>query len=865
MAVVGFDVGNSSAYIAVARGGGIETIANEDSDRRTPTIVSFGDHNRMLGSAGKTQVISNYKNTVTAFKRLVGRKYDDPLVQAELPRMLNEVVRTPDGGVGVKVQYMGEKETFTPEQLYAMFLTKLKMTAEASLQTKVVDFVLSVPQYYTNVERKSILDVASIAGMNCLRIINDTTAAALAYGIYKQDLPAPEEKPRVVVFVDMGSASLQVSVCAFNKGKLKVLNVGSETCLGGRDFDQVIADHFVEEFKTKYRIDIRENARALLRLTQECEKLKKLMSANATEIPMNIESIMNDRDVSGRMKRADFENLAANLLKRIENTLKSVQTQIKLKPDEIYAVEIIGGSTRVPSVKEIIKKVFKKDASTTLNQDEAVARGCALQCAILSPTFRVREFNVADLTPYSISLLWKATEGEDGEMEVFPANHQAPFSKMLTFYRKGPFELTAKYTDNSKVPHTDTCLGRFEIKNVKPTAEGESSKVKVKVRVSGHGIFKVSSASLMEKIPPTAADQNDKEGDEKMSVDGKSVNEGDVPMETEPQTNENASPTAEEDSKSQSSNGETPMNAENGPQPTEKKPEANDSPDASAAESGDKTEPKKAKKTVRYFDLPVEEITKGLTTKDLTNLVEQEGKMNAQDKLERERNDARNSVEEYVYYMKDKLCEELREYVSPADREAFLKSLDNTENWLYEDGEEETKSVYAERLATLKKVGDPIAERRKEAVERPKVLEELGRCLVHYRKALTIYQDGDDKYSHIEKTEMEKVQKWVEEKEAWRNAKTNAQNQLAVHQNPVVLARDIRSETASLKSNCDAILNKAKPKPKEEPPKEAETKTGEANASDPKDDKMEDGTTPAGDTPSSEPGTAKPDVEMELD
>ncbi|XP_022108036.1 97 kDa heat shock protein-like isoform X2 [Acanthaster planci] len=858
MAVVGFDVGNSSCYIAVARGGGIETIANEYSDRLTPAIVSFGERTRILGSAAKTQVISNYKNTITNFKRLIGRPFDDPTVQAELPRILNEKVKRPDGGIGIKVQYMNEKETFTPEQVYAMLLTKLRMTAEASLQTKVVDCVLSVPQYYTDVERKSILNAATIAGLNCLRIINDTTAAALAYGIYKQDLPAPEEKPRVVVFVDMGQSSLQVCVSAFNKGKLKILNVASDPSLGGRDFDHVLAEHFAEEFKPKYRIDVKSSPRAYLRLTQECEKLKKQMSTNATDLPMNIESIMDDKDVTGHMKRPDFEALSSHLLKRVEAVLKSVQSQTKLKPDEIYSVEIIGGSTRIPAVKELIKKIFKKDASTTLNQDEAVARGCALQCAILSPTFRVREFNVTDLTPYSISLLWKATEGEDGEMEVFPPNHQVPFSKMLTFYRTEPFELSAKYTSKDKIPYSDPFIGRFEIKNVKPTTEGESSKVKVKVRVNGHGIFKVSSASMMEKIPPQPEQQNDKDAAEKPSRDDTAVNNAEEsPMETEEQAKENTEPAAEQEAKKE--NGEMESNETS--QTNEKKADSNGGSDT--ADAGEKAEPKKAKKTVRYHDLPVEEITHSSKGKDIANYAEREGQMIAQDKLERERSDARNSVEEYVYEMKDKLCDQLECFISSADRDAFISLLDKTENWLYEDGEDEAKNVYVDKLAKLKKTGDPIVERYKESLDRPQAFEELGASLVHYRKALLQYNEGDEKYAHIEKAEIEKVEKWVNEKEAWRDSKVNAQNQLALHNKPIVLVQDIRAENASLKKNCDQILNKPKPKPKEEPPKDTGAKEGNgATAEDTKpEEKME--TEESGDQASKEGGSV--DVDMELD
>ncbi|XP_033100323.1 97 kDa heat shock protein-like [Anneissia japonica] len=224
MSVVGFDVGNQSCYIAVARGGGIETIANEYSDRLTPSIVSFGDKQRIIGTAAKTQVISNAKNTATNFKKLLAQKFSDPFVQLEKKWLPYELVEMTDESVGIKMQYMGQPIEMRPEQVFAILLTKLKHSTEAALGTKVVDCVISVPQYFTDAERRAVLTASSIAGLNCMKVMNDSTAVSLAYGIYKQDLPAPEEKPRNVVFVDMGNSSLQASVCAFNKGKLKVGN-----------------------------------------------------------------------------------------------------------------------------------------------------------------------------------------------------------------------------------------------------------------------------------------------------------------------------------------------------------------------------------------------------------------------------------------------------------------------------------------------------------------------------------------------------------------------------------------------------------------------------------------------------------------
>jgi len=351
MSVIGIDIGYQTSYIAVARQGGIETIANEYSDRCTPTFVSLNDRSRSMGASAKNQLITNFKNTLWGWKKLVGRKFNDPIVQREIRRLPYEVVEGPNNSIAIKVHYMGEKQLFTTEQIHGMMLTKQKEIAEVNLKTKVVDCVLSVPCYFTDVQRRALLDSAHIAGLNVLRLMNDTAATALTYGIYKQDLPAVEEKPRHVVFLDMGHADLQLSVCAFNKGKLKVLATSYDPDLGGADFDRLIADHFAEEFLTRYRVNAQANPRAYLRLLSECERLKKLMSANSQEIPLNIECFIDDKDVTGKMCRETFEKFASPLLDRAESVMRSVLQASKLSLDDIYSVEVVGGSCRIPAIK----------------------------------------------------------------------------------------------------------------------------------------------------------------------------------------------------------------------------------------------------------------------------------------------------------------------------------------------------------------------------------------------------------------------------------------------------------------------------------------------------------------------------------
>uniref|UniRef100_A0A671WI71 Heat shock protein family A (Hsp70) member 4 like n=1 Tax=Sparus aurata TaxID=8175 RepID=A0A671WI71_SPAAU len=732
MSVVGIDVGFQNCYIAVARSGGIETITNDYSDRCTPACVSLASKNRIIGNAAKSQVITNFKNTVHGFKKFHGRAFDDPFVQAEKPKLPYSLHKLANGNAGIKVRYLDEDKVFTVEQITGMLLNKLKETSESALKKPVVDCVISVPSFFTDAERRSVFDASQIAGLNCLRLINDTTAVALAYGIYKQDLPTPEERPRNVVFVDMGHSSFQVSVTAFNKGKLKVLATAFDPYLGGRNFDEVLVDYFCEEFKGKYKLNVRDNPRALLRLHQECEKLKKLMSANSSDLPLNIECFMNDIDVTSRMNRGHFEEMSAQYLMRVEMPLKTALEQSKLSRDDIYAVEIVGGATRSPAIKERISKFFGKDVSTTLNADEAVARGCALQCAILSPAFKVREFSITDVVPFPITLRWKSpTDDGLGECEVFSKNHAAPFSKVITFHKKEPFDLEAFYSSPQELPYPDHRIGCFSIQSVVPQPDGDSSKVKVKVRVNVHGIFSVSSASLIEKQKGEGED---------MQIDSEPVvqNEG---------------------------------RAE----------------DQDPAAGGSKPKVK-----VKSIDLPImANNIRQLDSDVLNDFVEYERQMIIQDKLVKELNDAKNAVEEYVYDLRDKLCGIYEKYITGDDSNRLTLMLEDTENWLYEDGEDQPKQVYEEKLGALKRLGQPIQDRHREHEDRPRAFDELGKKLQLYMKFVDCFKQKDERYLHLSAEEMSTVEKCVSESMGWMNSQMNAQSRLTITQDPVVKVADI--------------------------------------------------------------------------
>ena len=415
------------------------------------------------------------------------------------------------------MNYLGEQRVFSVTQLTGMYFAKLRDITAKELKTGVTDLVIAVPGWYTDIQRRAVLDAAQIANVNVLRLINDTTAVALGYGITKSDLPEADN-PRHVVFVDVGHSSLSVAVVAFSKGLLQVKSTAYDRHAGGRNIDYALVQHFSTEFKKKYNIDVLSSPKAMFRLAAGCDKVKKVLSAN-NESPLNVESIMNDIDASSKITREEYEGLITGVLDRITAPIQQALDDSGLSLDQIDAVELVGGGTRIPAVRAKIQSVFGgKTLSTTLNQDEAAARGATFACAMLSPVFRVREFTIQDITPYNVKVQWErdpetgADAEEETELTVFPKGNSIPSTKVLTFYRKGTFELEARYANPSELPGgINPWIAKFTAKSVPPPpptgsvpasapAEGAAdlTSVKVKTRLNIHGVLSFEQAYVEE-------------------------------------------------------------------------------------------------------------------------------------------------------------------------------------------------------------------------------------------------------------------------------------------------------------------------------------------------------------------------------
>lgn len=496
----GLDLGNNNSVLAVARNRGIDIVVNEVSNRSTPSLVGFGPKNRYLGESGKTKQTSNVKNTVENLKRIIGLGYSDSDFAEESQYFTNKLVKMDDGKVGAEVKFGGETQVFSGTQLAAMFIDKVKNTTQHEVKAVITDVCLAVPAWYTEEQRYNISDAARIAGLNPVRIVNDVTAAAVSYGVFKTDLPEGEEKPRHVAFIDIGHSTYTCSIIAFKKGELKVLGTAYDKHFGGRNFDRAITEHFADEFKAKYKIDIRTNPKAYNRILTAAEKLKKVLSANSNA-PLSVESVMNDVDVSAQLSREELEELVAPLLERVTEPVSNALAQAKLTTEDIDFVEIIGGTTRIPTLKNSISQAFGKPLSTTLNQDEAIAKGAAFICAIHSPTLRVRPFKFEDIHPYSVSYFWDKQVEEDDHLEVFPAGSTFPSTKLITLHRTGDFAMAAKYTNKNELPeNTPVQIARWEISGVQIPKGETSVPVKLKLRCDPSGLHTIEDAYTLEDI-----------------------------------------------------------------------------------------------------------------------------------------------------------------------------------------------------------------------------------------------------------------------------------------------------------------------------------------------------------------------------
>ena len=514
---IGIDLGTTFSCVGVWKDGKVEIIANDQGERTTPSYVAFTQSERLIGAPAKSQAALNTQNTIYDAKRLIGRKFTDQIVQDDMKHYSFKVVADEQDRPKVQVQVEGkEAETFYPEQISAMVLEKMKATAEEYLGQKVTNAVITVPAYFNDAQRKATQDAGRIAGLNVLRVINEPTAAAIAYGMDKSS-----EGERNVLVFDLGGGTFDVTLLTIDEGMFEVKATAGDTHLGGEDFDSRLVNHCVDTFKrlNKLDTDLTSNPRAMRRLRTACERAKRTLSSSATTT-VEIESLFEGRDFSTQLTRARFEELCADLFRGCLDPVEKVLRDAKIDKSAVHEVVLVGGSTRIPKVQKLLSDFFNgKELCKSINPDEAVAYGAAVQAAILTGT-QSEELNkilLVDVTPLSIGI---ETAGNI-MTTMIPRNSTIPHKKtqvFSTFQDNQPAATIRVFEGERKFTKDCNLLGQFELGGIAPAPRGVP-QIEVTYDIDANGILNVTACDKSSGKKQNLTITNDKSRHSKEQIE----------------------------------------------------------------------------------------------------------------------------------------------------------------------------------------------------------------------------------------------------------------------------------------------------------------------------------------------------------